>query len=71
MHQFKYENQKMIYGGLLWAAPFPPNYAQRLADSAACWSVDQVALSLWLRHWSNLSQTPTYVRWQAVYLIIG
>jgi|SRR6218665_1742770 len=24
---------------------------QRLADSAACWSVDQVALSLWLRHW--------------------
>ena len=24
--------------------PLPPNYA----DSAACWSVDQVALSLWL-----------------------
>jgi len=31
--------------------PLPPNYAQLLADSAACWSVDQVALSLWLRHW--------------------
>src|SRR6218665_3073383 len=28
----------------------PTNYAQLLADSAACWSVDQVALSLWLRH---------------------
>ena len=28
----------------------PPNYAQLLADSAACWSVDKVALSLWLRH---------------------
>jgi len=30
--------------------PLPPNYTQRFADSAACWSVDQVALSLWLRH---------------------
>jgi len=31
--------------------PLPPNYyAQRFTDSAACWSVDQVALSLWLRH---------------------
>src|SRR6218665_3688099 len=28
----------------------PPHYAQGFADSAACWSVDQVALSLWLRH---------------------
>src|SRR6218665_2575756 len=30
--------------------PILPNYAQRFDDSAACWSVDQVALSLWLRH---------------------
>src|SRR6218665_974405 len=30
--------------------PIPPNYDQRFADSAACWPVDQVALSLWLRH---------------------
>ena len=50
MHKFKYENQEMIYGGVLWAAPLPPDYAQRFTDSAAYWSVDQVALSLWLRH---------------------
>src|SRR6218665_1862698 len=30
--------------------PLPPNYVQRFADSAAGWSFDQVALSLWLRH---------------------
>jgi len=56
MHQFKYEDKEVIYmyGGFLWAVPLPPNYAQRFANSAACWSVDQVALSLWLRHcfWS-------------------
>src|SRR6218665_1795682 len=51
MHQFKYEDKAVIYGGFLRAVPLPPNYAQRFANSAACWSVDQVALSLWLRHW--------------------
>ena len=35
--------------------PLPPNYVQLLADSAACWPVDQVALSFWLRHWCQPS----------------
>src|SRR6218665_2200309 len=44
--------------------PLPPNYVQLLADSAACWSVDQVALSLWLRHCAhetNFSHSPNGV----------
>jgi len=53
MHKFKceIENQE-IY--LLWvsvsSSPSHPTTLQRFTDSAACWSVDQVAPSLWLRH---------------------
>jgi len=33
--------------------PLPPNYA----DSSASWSVDQVTLSLWLRHCAEAPKT--------------
>src|SRR6218665_986024 len=38
--------------------PSHPTTLQRFADSAACWSVDQVALSLWLRHWYLWQMNP-------------
>lgn len=36
--------------GLCERLPLPPNYAQHFANSAAFWSVDQVDLLLWSRH---------------------
>ena len=38
----KIKKRSMV--GFCERLPLPPNYAQRFADSAACWSVDQVAL---------------------------
>jgi len=32
MHEFKYENQEMIYGGFLWAAPTQLRSALRQLD---------------------------------------
>jgi len=44
------KQNKISIVGFCERFPLPPNYA----DSAGCWSVDQVALSLWLRHWEGL-----------------
>ena len=46
--QMKIKKRSMV--GFCERLPLPPNYAQRFAGSAACWSVEQVALLPWLRH---------------------
>src|SRR6218665_2053875 len=51
--QIQMKIKKRSTVGFCERLPLPPNYTQRFADSAACWSVDQVALSLWLRHCQN------------------